>query len=219
MKFLINLASRSRPEKFHACMDNLSKCFTNYQVAVKVDRNDPTLRQYLSKAYPEILLYIGHSKTKVEAINRDIPLYDWEIIVNTSDDILWRLNAGSEIINNYEPDTFLHFPEPYAESQAEKRKKESICVCSIMDRKYFDRFGYIYNPEYKSLWCDNEATELAKKLGRYKFVNKVIFEHMHPAAGKAVKDQQYRLTESFGSVDKATFLKRKESGFIGKVYK
>lgn len=213
MKFLINFPSRSRPERFHACMDNLAQCFTNYQVAVKVDRNDPTLRQYLSKAYPEILLYIGHSKTKVEAINRDIPLHDWEIIVNTSDDILWRLNAGDEIVNSYEPDTFLHFPEPYAESQAEKRKKESICVCSIMDRVYFDRFGYIYNPEYKSLWCDNEATEVAKNLGRYKFVNKVIFEHMHPAAGKATKDHQYKFTESFGAVDKQTFLTRKEKGF------
>lgn len=213
MKILVNLASRSRPEKFHACMDNLRQGFTNYQVAVKVDRNDPTLRQYLSKAYPEILLYIGHSKTKVDAINRDIPLHDWEIIVNTSDDIIWRPNAGVEIVNNYEPDMFLHFPEPYAESQADKKKRESICVSSIMDRVYFDRFGYIYNPQYFSLWADNEATEVAKNLGRYKFVNKVIFEHMHPAAGKAKKDQQYKFTESFGAIDKATFLKRKEKGF------
>lgn len=194
-------------------MDNLSKCFTNYQVALKVDRNDPTLRKYLSKAYPEILLFIGQSESKVHAINRDIPLYDWDIIVNTSDDILWRLGAGREITNNYESDTFLHFPEPYAESQAAKRKKESICVCSIMDRVYFDRFGYIYNPEYKSLYADNEATEVSKTLGRYKFVDKVIFEHLHPAAGKAVKDQQYKLTESFGTVDKRTFLTRKEKGF------
>lgn len=213
MKILVNFPSRSRPERFHACMVNLRQCFTNYKVALKVDRNDPTLRQYLSKAYPEILLYLGHSKSKVDAINRDIPLYDWEIIVNTSDDILWRPGAGAEIIKNYEKDTFLHFPEPYAESQAAKRKSNSICVSSIMDRVYFDRFGYIYNPQYLSLWCDNEATEVAKNLGRYKFVNKIIFEHMHPAAGKAVKDHQYKLTESFGAIDKRTFLTRKEKGF------
>lgn len=195
-------------------MDNLRQCFTNYHVALKVDRNDPTLRQYLSKAYPEILLYIGYSKSKVDAINRDIPLYDWDIIINTSDDILWRLGAGREIIKHYEKDTFLHFPEPYAESQAQKRGRESISVCSIMDRMYFDRFGYIYNPEYKSLWADNEATEIARQLGRYRFINRTIFEHLHPAAGKAVKDSQYRFTESFGAMDKKTYLARKEKGFV-----
>jgi hypothetical protein len=214
MNILINFASRSRPAQFHACMDNLRRCFTNYRVALKVDRTDPTLREYLSKAYPEILLYLGYSDSKVHAINRDIPLYDWDIIINTSDDIMWKPGAGEDIIRNYEPDTFLHFPEPYAESQAAKAKRASICICSIMDRAYFDRFGYIYHPDYRSLWSDNEATEVAKSLGRYKFIDKVIFEHMHPAAGKAKKDDQYRLTESFGAADKKTFFERKIKGFV-----
>lgn len=213
MKILVNFASRSRPDKFHACMNNISKCFTDYRVALKIDRNDPALREYLSKSYPEILLYIGQSISKVDAINRDIPTYDWDIIVNTSDDIMWRPGAGVMINQHYEEDMFLHFPEPYAESQALKKQKESICICSIMDHVYFDRFGYIYNPGYSSLWGDNEATEVAKKLGRYKFVNTVIFEHLHPAAGKARKDDQYRYTESFGATDKKTFIKRQADNF------
>lgn len=210
---LINFASRSRPEKFHACMRNLRMCFTNYLVALKVDRDDTTLRQYLSKAYPEILLYLGHSDSKVHAINRDIPLYDWDIIVNTSDDITWLRNAGRYINENITPDTFLHFPERYAESQAKRLNRPSVSVVSIMDRIYFDRFGYIYNNEYKSLWCDNEATEVSKKLGRYKFIDKYTFEHIHPAAGKGKKDEQYRYTESFAAEDKKTFLKRKGNNF------
>lgn len=213
MKILINFASRSRPDKFHACMKNLRQCFTDYQVALKVDRNDPSLREYLSKPYPEILLYIGHSTSKVHAINRDIPTYDWDIIVNTSDDIIWRPGAGLLINQHYEQDIFLHFPEPYAESQALKRQRESISVCSIMDRIYFNRFGYIYNPLFKSLWADNEATEVAKKLGCYKFVDTVICDHLHPAAGKARKDDQYRYTESFGASDKRTFIKRQADNF------
>lgn len=213
MKLLLNLASRSRPSNFHACMYNLRQCFTNYHVALKVDRNDPSLREYLSKAYPEILLYIGHSTSKVEAINRDIPLHDWDIIVNTSDDIAWKIGAGREIIKHYEQDTFLHFPEPYAESQAVKKGRESISVCSIMDRLYFDRFGYIYNPEYKSLFCDNEATAVAKKLGRYKFVNIVICEHQHPAAGKGLKDELYRANDRFVNEDRNVFEKRQIINF------
>lgn len=213
MKTLINFATRSRPEKFHACMQNFRDCFFNYRVALKVDRNDPALRHYLSEAYPEIMLYIGRSDSKVHAINRDIPMHDWDVIVNASDDIVWSVNAGQEIQKNFQSDTFLHFPEPYAESQAYKKNRESISVCSIMDRAYFDRFGYIYHPDYKSLWCDNEATEVAKKLGRYKFISKVIFEHHHPAAGKGQKDDQYKKTEAFGAIDKNTFLRRKLKNF------
>lgn len=212
MKTLINFASRSRPALFHKCMDNLRQCFTNYNVVLKVDRNDPTLREYLSKAYPEIILQLGHSDSKVHAINRDIPDCDWYILVNTSDDIIWKEGAGEQIKREIGNDTFLHFPEVYVDSQVNKGK-DNISVVSIMDWSYYTRFGYIYHPDYKSLWCDNEATEVARRLGRYKFVNKYIFEHMHPAAGKAVKDEQYRYTESFSSADKQTFLKRQKVNF------
>lgn len=210
---LINFASRSRPSKFHACMDNLRQCFTDYKVLLKVDRNDPTLRQYLSKAYPEIILELGYSDSKIHAINRNIPTKGWDILVNTSDDIMWNENAENEIRKNIETDIFLHFPEPYADSQAQNKGRNTISIVSIMDNAYYNRFGYVYHPEYKSLWCDNEATEVARMLGRYKFIDKYIFEHLHPAAGKAPKDDQYRFTEKFNSVDKQLYLKREKLKF------
>lgn len=193
-------------------MKNLRESFANYEVALKVDRTDPTLRDYLTVYYPEVILCLGYSKSKIHAINRDIP-NGWDIIVNTSDDIMWKPGAGLEIIRAYEPDTFLHFPEPYAESQADKRKRDSTCVVSIMDKLYYERFGYIYNPEYKSLYCDNEATEVAKMLGRYKFVDKVICEHLHFINKKTVKDEQYRLNYLSAEADQQTFYKRKKMKF------
>lgn len=211
---LVNFASRSRPSKFHDCLQNIAECFTNYFVLAKIDRNDPTIREYLSTAYPEVIFDIGHSKSKVEAINTGIPqAYPWDILVNTSDDIKWRVGAGDEIRKQMEPDTFLHFPEPYADSQAGKKRSDTISVVSIMDRVYYDRFGYVYNPKYFSLCCDNEATEVARMIKRYKFVNKVIFEHLHPAAGKGQKDELLRYTESFFQQDKATLLERRKNKY------
>lgn len=212
MKTLINFATRSRAKKFHACMANLRQCFTNYEVALKVDRNDPTLREYLSVYYPEIILCLGYSESKVHAINRDIPK-DWDIIVNTSDDILWKSGAGQEILNNMEPDTFLHFPEPYAESQADKKKRNSTCVVSIMDRIYYDRFGYVYNSEYDGFYCDNEATTVARMLGRHKFVDKVICEHLHFVNKKTSKDKLYTINYLSMPKDKQTFLRRQKINF------
>lgn len=212
MKILINFASRSRPDKFHVCIKNIQQCFTNYQVALKVDRNDPEVKKYLTSYYPEVTLYLGESKSKIHAINRDIP-NGWGIIVNTSDDIEWKPGAGAEIIKHMEPDTFLHFPEPYAESQADRRKRDSTCVVSIMDRIYYDRFGYIYHPDYKGFYCDNEATEVARMLGRHKFVDKVICEHHHFVNRKAQKDNQYIVNYLAMPRDKETYRKRKAINF------
>lgn len=213
MNLLINFASRSRPDKFHACMENLRQCFRNYEVLLKLDRDDEVVRDYLDRHYPEVILKLGYSDSKIHAINRDIPAEGWDIIINTSDDIMWKPGASEDIIHHYEPDTFLHFPEPYAEAQAAKKKRPSISVVSIMDKVYYDRFNYIYHPEYISLYCDNEATEVAKLLGRYKFVNKVICEHLHPVTGKSKTDAQYKRTQSFMQYDKEIFRKRKERGF------
>jgi hypothetical protein len=84
---------------------------------------------------------------------------------------------------------------------------------SILGRDYYKRFNYIYNPEYISLYCDNETMDVAKILGRYKFVNENIFLHLHPAHGNALNDNQYRYTESFHPIDQATYLKRKANNF------
>jgi len=218
MKLLINFASRSRPVKFHQCMLNLRDAFRglSYEVLLKVDRTDPTLKLYLNKAYKEINLQLGYSDSKIHAINRNIPASGWDVVINTSDDINWRPNAGKQIIQDmveFGPDIFLHYPEQYAEQQAKRKGKPSISIVSIMDRAYYNRFGYVYYPEYKSIWPDEEATIVARTLGRYKFINKPIFEHLHHAAGKVKKDELYIRNDQYNGHDKLLFIKRKMEGF------
>lgn len=84
---------------------------------------------------------------------------------------------------------------------------------SIIGRKYYERDGYVYHPDYKSLWCDNEAMAVAKKRGRYKYVNQQIFEHRHPAWIGGEKDALLQHTESFHAEDRATFIRRRRAGF------
>ena len=84
---------------------------------------------------------------------------------------------------------------------------------SIMGEQYYRRFGYIYHPSYKSLWCDNEAQDVAKRLHRYKYVRQQIFEHQHHANGFGEKDALLVHTESFHKEDKANYINRKKRGF------
>jgi hypothetical protein len=57
------------------------------------------------------------------------------------------------------------------------RRPDDLITFTIVGRKYFERFGYLYNPAYTSVFCDNEFTEVAKMLGKVKYYDLVLFVH------------------------------------------
>jgi hypothetical protein len=207
MTILYNFASRNRPAKFFAALDNIKKLSTSndYIILAKIDDNDTSDYSRL-KDYPEVVKVGGLSKSKIHAINRGMFQNGFDIVVNMSDDMVFIRDGFDEIIRMHcGADDFVHFPDGNV--------NEKLCTMSIMGIGYYKRFGYVYHPDYSSLWCDNEAQEVAKKLGRYKFVNQQIFEHRHPAFGKAERDAQYRYTESFYNKDMIVYNRRKAKGF------
>lgn len=204
---LYNFATRSRPEKFFKAMENIyglseSKDFF---ILAKLDDNDSSNYER-AKEFPYCIVVSGYSKSKIHAINRGIITKGWDILVNMSDDMLFLKKGFDNIIREHcGPDDFVHFPDGHV--------NERLCTMSIMGKDYYDRFGYVYHPDYSSLWCDNEAQEVAKKLGRYKYVPQQIFEHQHPAHGRAQTDKQYKYTESFYWKDKEVYDRRKKMNF------
>jgi hypothetical protein len=65
-----------------------------------------------------------------------------------------------------------------------------------MGRTYYERFGYLYFPDYKSVYCDNEFTDVAQLLGKYAYYDKKTLTHLHPAYGKSEFDKLYKNNES-----------------------
>jgi len=80
-----------------------------------------------------------------------------------------------------------------------------MCTMAIMGREYYLRDNYIYNPVYKSLFCDNEQMEVAKMRGRYKYIKTRLFDHNNPMHGLAEKDALHMKTIADFKEDKATF--------------
>jgi len=216
---LLNFASRSRPDKFLAAVENIELKIgskANYQILAKLDNDDASMQFMRNHSINNLTVAWGDSKSKIHAINRDIPKFSWNILVNMSDDMYFTQLGFDETIREafenpkgstriYDLDQCIHFPDG---------NTTEIITMSILGRKYFDRFGYVYHPEYTSLWCDNEQTDVAKMLGKYKFVDKNIFEHRHPAFGKGAMDAQYKHTESYFYIDKDVYDKRKQFNFI-----
>lgn len=193
MRILFKYTSRSRPKEFlrglYSIIDNVVS--DDYDVLVSLDLDDPKLDQYGNCS-----AVIGTSTGKIDAINRDLNEYqgDWELIVNMSDDMIFTVKGFDNIIRDLfakhfpNGDGFLHLNDGH--------QGDNVSTMSIMDRKYYNRDRYIYHPEYKSLWCDAEATEVAWMRGRYAYEPIVLFDHLHPAWGLAPNDPQYIASES-----------------------
>lgn len=214
MHIYYNFATRSRPQKMAEAIDtivDLSEC-DSFTIGLTIDDDDSTtLNSYqLSNALESIQIKVnpGRSTSKVHAINRGMAGWNGDVVVNMSDDMRFiKRGFDGDIVRAFQGDTdqFIHFPDGHV--------NEALPTMSIMGRSYYERFNYIYHPDYQSLWCDNEAMEGAKQLGRYKYVDLQIFHHYHPAWTGEGADPLLLHTESFFEADQQTYRRRSQSGF------
>jgi hypothetical protein len=84
---------------------------------------------------------------------------------------------------------------------------------SIIGRKYYDKYNYIYHPSYISLWCDNEYTIVAKNQQKMIYFEEIIFVHNHPSNVGGIVDEQLKKTESFAEIDYNNFMNRQKNNF------
>lgn len=192
MKILFKLTTRGRPELAIRCInsiaDNINNAF-DFHVLMSVDNDDKSYNwpKIMSIEFDWLTIMSGESKSKIDAINRDVNEfdYDWDILVNVSDDHVFikkgfdedirkaftfvlTTMSGNTIHTNL--DRFIHFPDG---------NRTDICTMSIMGRDYYNRDKRIYYNGYKSICCDDDATAEAKLRGCYKFVNTQISIHDH----------------------------------------
>lgn len=209
-----NFATRNRPQKMADAINTIMDLSTdkNYTIGLTIDDDDSTTLNSYQLAdilqSSQIKLNPGRSSSKVHAINRGMAGWSGDIAVNMSDDMRFiKRGFDGDIIQAFqgEGDQFVHFPDG--------RVNETLPTMSIMGRSYYERFNFIYHPDYHSLWCDNEAMDMAQQLGRYKFIDLQIFSHEHPAWTGEPADNLLMHTESFFEIDQETYKRRSKLGF------
>ena len=215
LRLLIKFPSRGRPTKL---LDVVKKyvdyaCYVDKMI-ISLDTDDETARpefiEQLHSIHPAIQVVVGTSESKIDAINRDIPdPSTWDIVLLASDDMIPQIKGYDQLIRErmkfYYPDTdgVLFFNDGH-------RGNELNTLC-ILGSKYYQRFGYIYYPEYKSFWCDNEFTEVANKLGKQTYFEDVIIKHDNPVFfdDPTMIDSVYIRNLTFHYHDLDIYIKRK----------
>jgi hypothetical protein len=217
INFLIKFPTRGRPEKFkntlETYIDLLSGNHT-YKFICSFDldddkMNNDDIRNFIDSKNREnitIEYYYGHSSCKIEAVNRDMENKKFDILILASDDMIPIGHNYDEIIisefkkTNYGYDGVLHFNSAMW--------SDRLDIMCIMGEPYYKRFNYIYNPNYKSIFCDNEYTEVSQILKRSTFVPIEIFSHRFITG-----DETERRNWGFNNEDTSTFNERKNNNF------
>jgi len=183
MKFLFKFPSRGRPNKFKETLQLHLMHLSNkneYKFIFTFDEDDDTMnnddiKNFIKTLNIDFKIFYGQSKNKIEAINANLTDEDYDILILIADDMIPQVMEYDEIIRNIietsenGTDTIIHFNTT--------RWANLLDVWCIMGKKYYDRFKYIYNPIYKSIFADNEYTEVAQILDRYIFSEIIAFNH------------------------------------------
>jgi hypothetical protein len=106
-----------------------------------------------------------------------------------------------------------HYPDTDGVLWFNDGNRSDLNTLTIMGRKYFKRFGYLYHPGYRSLYCDKEFTLVGTKLGKQTYFDQVIIRHEHPDYGYGDKDKVHDLNKINKNRDLRLFLKRQASHF------
>lgn len=195
--------SRSRAVKSFDTIARLSRhtvSYTNIEFVISVDEDDPELQMYKDRYRPQDLI-INKNRSCVDAINHAAKYAQGSIFVVISDDtgsepgwprdLLKALDGKSDFL-----------------LKTEDGIQDYIVTQTIMDRKYYERDGFIYHPDFKHQFADTYLTCLADIRGRLLF-SKLKFPHLHYSysGGKEAADALNHRNDATWRDGQDTFVK------------
>lgn len=156
--------------------------------------------------------YQGEHRSKIEACNCVPPRSQrWDVLVSLSDDMVCMQSGWDEEVRGAMLQAFPAMDGLLVQNDGHQGE---LCTLPIMGRRLYEKLGYVYNPAYKSLFADNELTDVALKINKCAKVDKCWFRHDHPAWGTAENDELYRRNDALFNADKKTYESRKKDGFF-----
>jgi glycosyltransferase involved in cell wall biosynthesis len=176
---------------------------------LSLDESDPSLSKY-QREFHGWNIIVNNNTSVVEATNRAAKHATGDILLYLSDDFSAFENWGLSVLKEFEGED-----RPLLLKVDDCLQKFEVPVLTIpmMNRKLYEKLGYFWHPEYKSMFVDCDLFETVKKMGALKNAKHLKFEHQHVSVGKAPDDETYRNSAKNWEQGKALFAKRKAMGF------
>lgn len=218
------MPSRGRPEKSLATFQKWNNPDTyNFQYILSLDQDDPLLDKYLD-IYPDYFslkdtpnnarILVNKNRSAIDAINAAAK-YAWADILMVVSDDSEPCADGSNYDNQHNWADKIHQAVPRHRDWILKTQdgiQPWIITMPIMGRDYYQRFGYIYHPDYAHMFCDTELTCVADITGK-KIVSNIMFPHKHYSVTGETPDFIAKKNDATWAQGEKLFLERYKRNF------
>jgi GT2 family glycosyltransferase len=190
------MPSRGRPAQAARLVQRCS-ITSDAQIALVVDRDDPTLDDYAKISGATLLvadtrgfapaLNVGAEYARQQGAEAIMWLGDdvWPVTDRWAEALLSSLDGGPGIA--------------YGDDLIQRGRMPTHPLVTM---DLVEAVGYFSPPGFVHLYVDNVWRDIGIVTGRLRYVRSVILEHRHPAARKAPVDESYARTNSRASYER-----------------
>jgi len=197
--------SRGRAERAREVATKwINSAGVDVEYIISVDIDDPKLKDY-DRLFKDHIILTGQNRSAIDAINSAAAISTCRIIVVMSDDFDCPENWGDQLIK-------LTTGKSDWIAKTYDGIQKWIITLPIMDREYYNRFGYVYHPEYRHMFCDTEMTCVADLTGR-KIELPIKFSHDHYSTGRTKKDAINERADKTWEQGEKLFIERYKNNF------
>lgn len=227
MYILVQLPTYSRPQKLINVLSlYVQNSSDNHYLFFNINADSDDLSMTDAEVKRQIQEILSEKKNvdgrinydentdKISAMNSHIEGLTFDVVVGTSDDMVPEQYWDDEIakaMNEHFPNLngCIHFNDGSTNGE--------LITLPIMGRRLYEELGYIYHPDYKSLYCDNELTDLLRGMDKEEYIDKVIISHQHWSIPGTINnndvDSAVQKTLFYSGRDKLIYELRKAAGF------
>ena len=181
----------------------------NIELIVSCDSSDDKLQDY-KEVYSHTVfknnpVIVNNNKSAVEAINNAARVATGDIFIVVSDDTESFSGWDAALLKEVQGKTDWIL-------KTQDGIQKWIITFPVMDRTYYNRFGYIYHPDYLHMFCDTELTCVAD-ITRRKITSNLLFPHKHYSITKETPDEINKKADATWAQGEKLFLERYKRNF------
>ena len=193
--------TRQRPERLEQFIKSVYEYTSErdrVEMLMYVDADDPAKDLYLDffehcqtefKDFLRIHFVFGAPKSVSQSWNELYIRSIGDIIIMGNDDLIYRTESWDRTV---ELESNIFKDDIYCMWMDDRINRENHCAFPIVSRKWCETLGYFTPGVFYFGYNDTWVFDIAKRVGRCRFLGGVIAEHMHFTQGKAPTDATYQ---------------------------
>lgn len=187
MSIAVIVPSRGRPHNAVELIESWAATrIGDSRLFLAIDDDDPTVEEYPTDVPEWVTVVRGPRRRLGGTLNYIAPQLAlfWPLIGFMGDDHRPRTRGWDLAIERACTELGVVYGNDLLQRQA-------LPTAVFMDSRIVARLGWMVVPGMVHLFMDNLWKRLGEELGTLRYLDDVVIEHVHPAAGKAEWDERY----------------------------